>query len=313
MVEIGATQYSSPTMRAFVVAAVLLLAAAPAFSQELEPRAYAASPVGANFLVAGYGYTWGPVVFDPSLPISDVNAHVHVLPLGYGRTFGLFGMQSLATVALPLVRGHVKGKVMESDSAVTRTGIGDLRVKLSLNLIGGRALRPADFAQRPRSKWIAGTSLTVSAPTGQYYPDKLINIGTNRWAFKPELGVSSRWGEKFYLEGYAGVWLYTANHSSFPGSNTREQRPLTSLQTHASYTFRRHDWVALDYTWYTGGETSTNDGPDVGRLNNSRIGATGSLGLDAKQSLKLNASTGASGRVGSKFRAVTLVYQRIWF
>jgi outer membrane putative beta-barrel porin/alpha-amylase len=300
-------------MRAFPIVVVLFLVAAPALSQELEPRAYAASPVGANFLVAAYGYNWGPVVLDPSIPIADVDAHVHILTPGYGRTFGLFGLQSLITAALPLVRGHVKGTVMESDSEVTRTGIGDLRAKLSLNLIGGRALRPAEFASRPRPKWIAGTSLTVSAPTGQYFPDKLINIGTNRWAFKPEIGVSSRWGEKVYLEGYAGVWLYTANHSLYPGSSTREQRPLTSLQAHASYTFRARDWVALDYTWYSGGATSTNDGPETGRLSNSRIGITGSVGLDAKQSLKLNASTGASGRVGSKFRAVTLAYQRTWF
>jgi hypothetical protein len=300
-------------MRVLPIVAVLLLVAAPALSQELEPRAYAASPVGANFLVAGYGYSWGPIVFDPSIPIADVSAHVHALIPGFGRTFGLFGIQSLATVALPLVRGHVKGTVMESDSAVTRTGIGDLRMKLSFNLIGGPALRPAEFATRPHPKWIAGTSLTVSAPTGQYFPDRLINIGTNRWAFKPEIGVSSRWGQRFYLEGYAGVWLYTVNHSVFPGTSTREQRPLTSLQTHASYTFRPRDWVALDYTWYSGGAASVNGGPETGRFSNSRIGATGSLGLDAKQSLKLSASTGASGRVGSKFRALAIAYQRIWF
>jgi hypothetical protein len=300
-------------MRALLLTAVLAFAAAPVFAQELEPRAYAASPVGANFLVAGYGYTWGPIVFDPSVPVTDVDAHVHFIPLGYGRTFGLFGAQSLVTTVLPFVRGHVSGKVFEQDSAVTRTGIGDLRVKLSVNLLGSPALRPADFAARRRGNWIAGTSLTVSAPTGQYYSDKLINIGTHRWAFKPEIGVSSRWWQKVYLESYAGVWLYTANHSFFPGTNTRQQRPLTSLQGHASYTFRPRDWVAFDYTWYGGGATSTNGGPDVGRLENSRVGVTGAAGLDARQSLKLNASTGATGRVGSKFRAVTLAYQRIWF
>lgn len=287
--------------------------AGPAFAQELEPRAYAASPVGANYLVAGYGYTWGPIVFDPSVPIADVDAHVHFVSLGYGRTFGLFGMQSLITGALPFVVGHVSGKVMESDSSVTRTGIGDFRAKLSVNLLNGPALRPADFASRPRSSWIAGTSLTVAAPTGQYFSDRLINIGTHRWAFKPEIGVSSRWWGKLYLESYAGVWLYTANHSFFPGTNTRQQRPLTSLQGHASYTFHRRDWVALDYTWYTGGATSTNGGPDTGRLSNSRVGITGAVGLNAKQSIKMNASTGASGRVGSKFRAATLAYQLTWF
>ena len=300
-------------MRALFLTATLVLVATPVLAQELEPRAYAASPVGANFLVAGYGYTWGPIVFDPSVPIQDVDAHVHFIPLGYGRTFGLLGAQSLITAVLPVVRGHVSGKVFESDSAVTRTGIGDVRAKLSVNFLGSPALRPAEFVSRRRGRWIAGASLTVSAPSGQYFPDKLINIGTHRWAFKPEIGVSSRWGEKLYLEGYAGVWLYTANHSFYPGSNTRQQRALTSLQGHASYSLRSRDWLALDYTWYAGGATSTNGGPDAGRLENSRAGVTGSLGLDARQSIKLNASTGASGRVGSKFRAVTVAYQRAWF
>jgi hypothetical protein len=300
-------------MRALLFSAALILAAAPAFAQELEPRSYALSPVGANFLVVGYGYTWGPIIFDPSVPITDVDAHVHFFPLGYGRTFGLLGKQSLVTAVLPFATAHVSGKVFEQDSAVTRTGLGDFRAKLSVNLIGGPAQRPADFVSRPHAKWIAGTSLTVSAPTGQYFPDKLINLGTHRWEFKPEVGVSSRWGAKWYLESYAGVWLYTANHSFFPGSNTRQQRALTSLQGHASYTFRPRDWVALDYTWYGGGATSTNGGPDVGRLENSRVGTTVAVGLDAKQSLKLNASTGASGRVGSKFRGVAMAYQRAWF
>jgi hypothetical protein len=296
-----------------IVTSLLLLAARPAFAQELEPRSYALSPVGANFLVAGYGYSWGSVVFDPSIPITDVDAHVHFIPVGYGRTFGLFGKQSLVTTVLPFVTTHVRGKVFEADSAVTRTGIGDLRAKLSINLIGGPALRPADFVSRPHAKWIAGTSLTVSAPSGQYYPDKLINIGTNRWAFKPEVGVSSRWWQRLYLESYAGVWLYTVNHTFFPGANTRQERALTSLQGHASYTIKPRDWVAFDYTWYGGGATSTNGGPDIGRLENSRVGVTGAVGLDARQSLKLNASTGAARRVGSNFHAVTMAYQRVWF
>jgi hypothetical protein len=300
-------------MRALLIFAALPLVTAPAAAQELEPRSYAASPVGANFVVAGYGYTWGPVVFDPSIPIADVSAHVHFIPLGYGRTFGLGGLQALVTAAIPVVRGKVTGTVFEAESTVTRTGLGDFRAKLSVNLIGARALRPAEFAARRRSSMIAGASMAVVAPTGQYYSDKLINIGTHRWAFKPEIGVSTLWWRKWYVEGYAGVWLYTPNHSFFPGTNARTQDPLASLQAHASYTFRPGDWAALDYSWYGGGATSTNGQAAIGRLSNSRAGVTGSVGLNARESLKLNASTGASGRVGTKFRAVTLAYQRTWF
>ena len=55
-----------------------------------------------------------------------------------------------------------------------------------------------------------GVSLKVLAPTGQYDPTKLVNWGTNRWAFKPELGYSRRWGN-WILDSYGGAWFYTTN------------------------------------------------------------------------------------------------------
>ena len=40
-----------------------------AHAQDIEPRAYSNSPVGVNFLIAGYAYTEGAVPFDASLPV----------------------------------------------------------------------------------------------------------------------------------------------------------------------------------------------------------------------------------------------------
>lgn len=52
------------------------------------------------------------------------------------------------------------------------------------------------------------------APTGQYDPTVLIKWGTNRWAFKPEIGYSQRW-DHWVLDGYAGVWFFTTNPEFF--------------------------------------------------------------------------------------------------
>src|SRR3954463_2159030 len=81
--------------------AIVLLAmlyAMRASAQELEPRAYSASPIGTNFLLVGIGRSSGGVVFDPTVPITDVHADIDSATLGAGRTFDLGGHLLLATI-----------------------------------------------------------------------------------------------------------------------------------------------------------------------------------------------------------------------
>ena len=104
----------------------------------------------------------------------------------------------------------------------------------------------------------------VVVPTGQYYPDKLINIGTDRWALKPELGISYIVDKKLYLDLYSGLWIYTDNPKFYTGSNVESQAVMSSTQIHVSYTFDPRFWAALDGTWYNGGATSVNGGPSNG-------------------------------------------------
>ena len=129
-------------------------------------------------------------------------------------------------------------------------------------------------------------SLTVAAPAGQYYPGKLINIGTNRWAFKPEVGLSHPIG-RWNLDGAGGVWLFTANDRFYLGDSTRTQAPLFVVQGHASYNVTRRAWAAVDATWYGGADVRVDDGPPSARQNNARLGATLSLPVGASQSLKV--------------------------
>lgn len=159
----------------------LLPLAAPA--QELDPRAYVPGPIGVNILAAGYGDTSGDVLFDASSAISDVRADLVLATVLGGRVFGLFGRQSSIVLGVPYAWGDVSGNVGENRQAVSRTGVGDPRLRLATMLYGGPALARSEFAAAPRGLAI-GTSLVVVAPLGQYYPDKLINIGSNRWAFK---------------------------------------------------------------------------------------------------------------------------------
>lgn len=279
-------------------------------AQELEPRAYSPNPTGVNFLVAGYAHSSGGVLFDASLPFSDVEAELNAAVAGYGGTFGLFGRSANVAIAVPYVWGDVSGNIGEDRREVTRSGMGDIKLKLAVNLFGGEALSPAEFAQRT-PKTTLGGSVTVSAPTGQYDPLKLINIGTNRWAFKPELGLSHPMGNWFF-DAYAGVWVFT-NNDDFYGGQRREQEPIVSLQAHVSYAFRPRLWIAANATYYRGGETTIDGVPRADLQENTRLGLTLSVPLGKAQSLKLAWSDGTTTRIGGDFTVYGVTWQYMWF
>lgn len=303
------------TIRDITRAATLVLAlvaglARGAASQDLEPRAYSASPVGTTFVVAAVGRSSGNVLTDPSLPVEDVQATLGIATAGAGYTFDLLSRTALVLAAFPYGRAHATGRVQEAAAEVSRVGWADARFKLSVNLIGGKALRRSEFATARRST-IVGVSLTAVAPTGQYFSDKLVNLGSNRWSLKPEAGVSFPLGH-FSIDGYAGVWLFGSNDQFYPGTALREQERVIAFQGHASYTFRPRLWAAIDGTWYTGGSTTVNGVAKGDLQRNSRLGATVSVPLGGRQSLKGSFSTGASTRIGADFNTMTVAWQMSW-
>ena len=285
-------------------------AAAPAWAQQLEPRAYSPAPVGANFFGVAYTNSSGDVVFDPSLPFSDVSANVNAVAPFYARTFGLFGRSASIGAVLPYAWGSVEGNVGETFRRVTRSGLGDAALRFACNLVGGPALSPRHSAARKPGTTL-GASLTITGPTGQYDASKLINIGTNRWAFKPELGFAQPLG-RWCLDLYAGAWFFSTNHS-FYGEQTRAQDPLIVVQGHVSYTFRPRLWLALDGTWYRGGETTVNDVANADRQENSRVGLTLAVPVSEDHGLKFGYARGTTTRVGSKLDTISVAWQFLWF
>lgn len=290
--------------------ATFLAAAASARAQDLEPRAYSPNPTGANFVLLGYGHSTGDIVFDPSVPITNVSAAVNQGALFYGRTFSLFGRSASAAVQLPYVWGTVEGDVGEERRQAHRSGLADLRLRLTTNLLGGPALGPKEFAAR-RHGTTLGASLIVVAPTGQYDPSKLVNIGTHRWAFKPELGLSHPAG-RWFLELYAGAWILGDN-GDFYGGSLKQQQALLAAQAHASYVFRPRLWLAVDATFYTGGQTTVDGVPKADLQRNTRYGLTLAVPVRKRSSFKLSWSRGLVTRIGGDFTSVAVGYQFLWF
>ena len=279
-------------------------------AQELEPRAYAASPVGLNFLVVAGSRSGGDVLVDPSLPLDDVEATVYSAAIGAGRTMDVLGRTTLVMAVLPYAWLDATGSVAEEARRVARAGLADPRFKVAVNLIGGRALTAREFASgAPRT--IVGVSLAVLPPLGHYERSRLINVGANRWAFKPEIGLSqafSRWT----VEAYGGVALFTANDRFYPGALVRRQQPIAALQAHVSYTQRPRLWVAFDATWYSGGTTQVDGVAQADLQRNSRVGATLSVPVSRQQSVKISTSVGATTRIGANFRTIGGAWQIAW-
>jgi len=190
------------------------------------------------------------------LPVPPLSLSVPVLTYHYSLNF--LGRSANILASLPYAVGNLQGKVIGAGSHLYRSGLLDSAYRFSVNLKRGPALPLNEFVKW-RQKMLIGVSLKVVAPiapTGMYDPTKLINLGNHRWAFKPEIGYSQRWGH-WVVDAYGAAWFYTTNpeffsdNQYFPGTRTQSENPVAAFEGHLSYDFKPRLWVSLDGNcWY---------------------------------------------------------------
>ena len=78
-----------------------LLAASSARAQDIEPRQYANTPVGVNFLISGYAYTQGGLSFDPALPVTNPDLDTSSAVLGFARSLDFWGRSGKVDFVVP--------------------------------------------------------------------------------------------------------------------------------------------------------------------------------------------------------------------
>jgi Putative MetA-pathway of phenol degradation len=294
---------------ALLAAAVsLLLSGTNAAAQELEPGAYTVSPVGVNLFNAGYTFNSGDVNFDPSLPVEDAHATINSLAVSLGRSISMFGRSATVLASLPIVGGNITGLYLGQFTAIDRTGLGDARLRLGVNLFGAPARTLAEFVKTPPPRNNISVGLTVGVPTGQYDPARIINLGAHRWSFKPEAAFIRTTGP-WLFEFYVGAWLFTAN-DDFAGGHVRTQDAILSTQFNARYTFKPGLWLSGNANFYRGGRTNVDGRPDLDFQTNSRIGATMTVPLSPRSSFRVALSDGAYTTVGADFLGVSVSFQR---
>jgi len=295
--------------KAGLLAFALGAAALQANGQDIEPRTYSNAPIGVNFAVAGYAYTRGGVSFDPSLPITDEHLRTSNAVLGLARVVDFWGRSGKVDVIVPYT--WLSGSAVSAGQLFTREirDVGDPLLRVSVNLYGAPSMSLREFASY-RQDVIVGVSLRVSAPWGQYDPSRLVNLGTNRWIFKPEIGVSKATGP-WTLEVKGGATFFTVN-DDFYGGKRREQDPIYSLGAHAIHSFASGSWASVDATYFTGGRTTIDGVLSNDLLQNWRVGATYAMPIDRRNSVKLYASRGVSARTGNNFDLLGIAWQHRW-
>jgi hypothetical protein len=286
-------------------------------AQELVPRAYVITPVQANAVILTYSFYTGGLLFNNVLPITNATSTIDVSAFSYYHSLSFFGRSANLTASLPYGLGNSHGTFIDNETKLYRSGLLDSSFRFSVNLIGGPAMHTKEF-QSWRQKTLLGISLKVVAPTGQYDGTKLINNGTNRWAFKPELGYSRRVGH-WVMDAYGGVWFFTRNpeffsHNAFvPGTLSQSQKPIVVLEGHLSYDVKPRFWVSLDGNAWFGGSTGLNGVEDpLTFQTSSLIGVSASIPLSKHQSLKAAYDYSDFVRYGGKYQNVSVAWQYFW-
>ena len=286
-------------------------------AQDLAPRAYVITPIHSNAVTLTYSFFDGGITFDGTVPITGATATFNLSVFSYSHSLNFFGRTANFLVSLPYGVGNFRGQVVGAEALAYRSGLLPANLRFSVNLKGGPAVNAEEFSNW-RQRTILGVSLKLVPLTGQYDPTKLVNLGTNRWALKPELGYSRRWGN-WLLDGYGGAWFYATNpeffsHNQFsPGTNTQWQSPIGSFEGHLSYGFKLRLWISLDANYWFGGSTSLNGVQNSATLQrNSRVGLTASIPLSRHQSIKLSYNDGAYIRYGGNYQNVSVAWQYSW-
>lgn len=304
-----------------LVSVWLVLDAMPfACAQDLAPRAYIVTPLHSNAVTVTYSYHDGEILLEGAAPVSDSQAKIHGSTISFFHSLDFFGRSANLTASLPYSVGNYQANVGGTLLSPRRSGLLPVILRFSVNLHGGPAMSLGQFRSW-KQRTIVGVSLKVVPPTGQYDPTVLINHGSNRWSFKPEIGLSRRWGQ-WVVDTYGAVWLFTANkdffsrNQFFPGTNTQTQDPILAFEGHLSYDIKKggaRSWVSVDGNYWYGGRTSLNGVTNRNTLQaNSRIGATASVPVSKHHSIKASYSYGVIGRFGGNFQNVAVGWQYSW-
>ncbi len=287
----------------------LLMYSGDSVGQELEPRTYNNTPININLVTAGFAYSSGNVLLDPTLPIEDLDGELNILLLGYARTFDLLGKNAKFKAFVPYAFGDWTGSLEGISAERDARGFGDIRLKLEWNFIGAPALDAQQFRSWEQDVVVGGSLLLVT-PTSDYNDSKLLNLGSNRWSLRPEIGAAKTIG-KWTAELIGNVWIFGENDNFFGGQSLK-QDPLYVAKADIIYTFRSGLWLGFGVGYGFGGQTSVNGVERETKQENIRWGVNAAIPINKNNGISASYVSAKNDGAGTQFDAFAVRYTYAW-
>jgi len=280
------------------------------YAQFTDPRTYTVSPAGVNELELDYAYAHADASVDTSLEVVGAHFVLNEVALSYTRTFSALGHLAWVKASVPFA--SVSGSVAGTNIPGSTTGAGDSSLELAALLKGGKALSAAEFAAYEPATTL-GASLTVSAPTGEYNADNLLNLGSHRWSFKPEFAVSIPFGPEHGWEAdvYINAYFFTDN-TEYRGVEVLRQEPLPGLEGHISYTFTPSLWSSFDVRYSFRGDTVVDGLDQDDAQENLTVGAEASWSPNSDNSFNLVFAKALVHRNAPAYTGIAIKYVYSW-
>lgn len=280
------------------------------YAQFTDPHTYDNTPVGTNQLELTYAYAHANASIDTSLIVAGARFNLNQGTITYTRYFGF--VQRLVWVEASVPLAGLNGSISGTNIHGSATGTGDSSYAVAALLKGGPALSVAQFADYKPTTTV-GMSLTITAPTGQYNPNKILNLGSDRWSFKPEIAVSHPFGpqQKWEVEAYANSYFFTDN-TSYHGREILRQHALPGLEGHISYSFIDSLWASLDARYSFRGTTFVNGLNQNNAQQNFSLGSEVNVSLNPRNSFVFEFDKSLVHQNGPALSGFAVKYNYSW-
>jgi hypothetical protein len=256
---------------------------------DVEPGLWAHIPVERHFVGIGYVKTEADILVDPNLKLEDVELDMDTWAAKYIYSFESFGKSSRIDITQGYQEGHWKGLLDGVYAETSRKGASDTFIRYAISLYGAPPLKAGDYVAYRRKQdgeTIVGAGLAVRLPTGEYDDERLINLGQNRFAIRPQVGIEHNRGP-WTFEATSEVAFYSDNNDFYNGSRL-EQDPLLKIGASAEYTFYPGFRATVAYAYDYGGETSVNNVKSDNRKQNEAWAMSITCPLNATTGVKFS-------------------------